>query len=91
MLYTSAVPTNRKESDAIDFLPSVAVAASILLRERCLFLNATQVMMAIVLKFGGIQVMLKLCMWYCTDVLPFLKYRRDVISFRNDTFHVKPI
>lgn len=56
VLLTSAVSNRRKDSDTIDFLPSVAVAGSILLRERCMFLNATQVMMAMVLKFSGIQV-----------------------------------
>ena len=59
LLVTCASPSGRKltESDsAKDFIPSVAVAGSILLRGRCKFLNATQVMIAMILKFSGMQV-----------------------------------
>ena len=58
MLLTSAVPNTRKhDMNAPDFLPSVAVAGSILMRERCMFLNATQIMVSLVVKFSAIQVM----------------------------------
>lgn len=56
MLLTSAVPNRKKDIDAPDFLPSVAVAGSILLRERCMFLNATQIVVSLVVKFSAIQV-----------------------------------
>lgn len=59
LLVTCAVPNGRKltESDAEkDLTPCVAVAGSILLRERCKFLNATQVMIAMILKFSGMHV-----------------------------------
>ena len=57
MLLTSAVPSRKKDMiSSPDFFPSVAVAGSILLRERCMFLNATQIMVSLVLKFSAIQV-----------------------------------
>ena len=56
MLLTCAVPNDRKQSETIKWLPSVAVAGAVLLRERCMFLNAVQLMVSVLVKFSGIQV-----------------------------------
>jgi hypothetical protein len=56
VLLTSAVANKSKDSNTLEFIPSVAVAGSILLRERCMFLNATQIMMSLILKFSANQV-----------------------------------
>ena len=45
-----------KQTETIKWLPSVAVAGAVLLRERCMFLNAVQLMVSVLVKVSGIQV-----------------------------------
>ena len=56
MLLTCAVANGRKQTETIKWLPSVAVTGAVLLRERCMFLNAVQLMVSVLVKFSGIQV-----------------------------------
>ena len=72
MLLTSAVPSRKKDiNSSPDVFPSIAVAGSILLRERCMFLNAT--------KFSAIQV----CMIdYCNCLLsPDITLQSEIVHF----------
>lgn len=54
VLVTCAIPKGNKTN--AQWLPSVAVAASILLKERSKFMTAVQILMTILMKYNGFQV-----------------------------------
>ena len=55
-LVTAGVPPRRADVDSVKTLPSIAVAGSVLLRERCKEMNALQHLISLIIKFSPYQV-----------------------------------
>ena len=55
-LVTAGVPPRRADVDTVNKLPSIAVAGSVLLRERCKEINAVQHLISLIIKFSPYQV-----------------------------------
>ena len=55
ILAASAI-SSRSQKSASDFIPAIAVAASVLLKERCQRINGLQLMITIIMKFTGFHV-----------------------------------
>jgi hypothetical protein len=55
-LITASVPSRREDVKSVKTLPSVAVAGSVLLRERCKEMNALQHLISMIIKFSPYQV-----------------------------------
>ena len=54
VIVTCAVPRERKESP--EWLPSVAVAAAVLMKQRSRMMNSVQIMLMTLIKYTGFQV-----------------------------------
>ncbi len=54
-LRASAIATRSKRGEA-DLIPGIAVAASVLLKERCRRINGLQLMLTTIIKFSGFHV-----------------------------------
>lgn len=55
-LVTAGVPSRREDVASVKTLPSIAVAGSVLLRERCKEMNALQHLINVIIKFSPYQV-----------------------------------
>lgn len=60
MLMTVATPHSRKK--IVEWYPSIAVAAAILLKQRCRMVNSVQLILMIIMKYCGFQV-IYLLLW----------------------------
>ena len=58
VLMTAATPAQRKrsESDEEKWLPSVVVAAAVVMKQRCQSMNAVQLMVTTLIKYTGFHV-----------------------------------
>ena len=63
VMMTTATP-NRKKYDATEWLPSVAIAAAVLLKQRCRMVNSVQLLIMTIIKFSRFQVYL-VCLTTC--------------------------
>lgn len=55
-LLSVAIPSKSSKKSTLKWLPSVAVAGSILLKERCRFMTALQIALMLCIKHCGFQV-----------------------------------
>jgi hypothetical protein len=55
-LVTAGVPSRRADFASVKTLPSIVVAGSVLLRERCKEMNALQHLISVIIKFSPYQV-----------------------------------
>ena len=78
-LMAAGVPSRRANTIPVKTLPSVAVAGSVLLRERCKEMNALQHLISMIIKFSSYQVHIS---QYPISIHPFSIYMLNVfISF----------
>lgn len=56
IMMTIATPHSRKK--VVEWYPSIALAAAILLKQRCRMVNSVQLTMMIIMKYCGFQVFL---------------------------------